>query len=255
MHLVNILNFSSYNLVMYFAIYSFLGWCTEVIYYFKTQRKFVNRGFLYGPFCPIYGFGLVCIIILLDGFKNNILILFILSTLLTSFLEYFTGLVLEKAFKSKWWDYTDDPFNLHGRICLLYSLMWGAASTAVIKILHPAVNKLILNIPSYIGNILFYVIVIYFIADFSFTLASLIKFKRLLYYIQSEIAKKFAEKPGTLLNSTKEKAAETAKVIESILVKLKMTFNHIRLMEAFPNMSSKSFDYIIKALKEKLKKN
>lgn len=254
MNLIKILNFDLYNLVLLFAIYSFLGWCTEVLYYFKTKHRFVNRGFLYGPFCPIYGFGLVCLIILLDNFKNNIFILFILSTFITSFIEYFTGLILEKIFKSKWWDYSDDPWNLHGRICLLYSLIWGAASVAVIKILHPAINNLVSNIPYSIGNLLFYTIILYFLVDFSFTISSLIKFKNFLYYIQVEFTNKFSEKPSVFLNTTKEKAAERAKVLESILSKFKITLNHIRLIQAFPNMSSKSFDYILKALKEKLKR-
>lgn len=254
MYLNRVLNFNLYNIVLLFAIYSFLGWCTEVLYYFKTQHKFVNRGFLYGPFCPIYGFGSISLIILLDNFKDNIFILFILSTFITSFLEYFTGLVLEKIFKSKWWDYTDDPWNLHGRICLLYSLMWGAGSVGVIKILHPAINELLSYIPQYIGNLLFYSSILYFSLDFIFTIASLIKFKKFLYYIQAELTTKFSEKSNTLANSTKEKAIEKAKVLESILSRFKFTLNHIRLLQAFPNVSSKSFDYILKALKEKLKR-
>ena len=147
MHLLKLLDFNLYDLIYFFAIYSFLGWCIEVLYYIKKEHKFVNRGFLYGPFCPIYGAGVVSIIVLLDNFQNNILYLFILAFFLTSFIEYFTGLILEKIFKSKWWDYTNDPFNINGRICLLYSLIWGIASVGVIKIIHPIIGIIIIKIP------------------------------------------------------------------------------------------------------------
>lgn len=256
MHLTTISNLNLYNLCIFFTIYSFLGWCTEVMYYFKVERKFVNRGFLYGPFCPIYGFGLIALILILDNFKeSNLFILFLIATFVTSFLEYFTGLFLEKTFKSKWWDYTEDPFNLHGRICLLYSLIWGVASVAVVKLFHPLITKLLLYIPDFLDDILFFTVVIYFAVDFTFTILSLIKFKNILLYIQEELMTKLPEKPGNLINSTKEKAAEAGKIIETILSKLKLTLNHIRLMEAFPNMSSKSFDYVLKILRDKFNKN
>lgn len=276
MHLLKLLDFNLYDLIYFFAIYSFLGWCTEVLYYIKKEHKFVNRGFLYGPFCPIYGAGIVSIIVLLDNFQNNILSLFILAFFLTSFIEYFTGLILEKVFKSKWWDYSDDPFNINGRICLLYSLIWGFASVGVIKIIHPIVEKIITYIPKSFGNILFYGIIIYFIIDCSLTIASLIQLKRILLNIQMEIDNTIT-KHSELLNTQKEKAIEnakakaieTAQVIENArykalenaksfenpLLKLKLNLNHTRLIKAFPNVSSKSFGTILKSLKEKLKKD
>lgn len=119
-----VLNFNFYNLIYFFVFYSFAGWCLEVLYYFKNERRFVNRGFLYGPFCPIYGFGVLFLVVFLDNYKHNIFALFFLACFFTTVLEYITGFVLEKAFKTKWWDYTDDPFNIHGRVCLLYSLLW-----------------------------------------------------------------------------------------------------------------------------------
>ena len=93
-----ILNFNFYNLIYFFAFYSFAGWCVEVLYYFKNEHKFVNRGFLHGPFCPIYGCGAVSLVVFLDNYKNNIFILFFLAVLLTSVLEYFTGLYIRKNF-------------------------------------------------------------------------------------------------------------------------------------------------------------
>lgn len=275
MHLLKILNFNLFDLIYFFAIYSFLGWCTEVIYYIKKEHKFVNRGFLYGPFCPIYGSGIISIIVLLDNLKNNIFMLFISAFFLTSFIEYFTGLVLEKIFKSKWWDYSNDSFNIHGRICLLYSLIWGLASVGVIKVIHPIIERVIINIPKSFGNILFYGIIIYFITDFSFTIASLVELKHILLTIQTEIdsaitkhsellttqkekaienAKAKAVETAQVIENVKIKALENAKLFDNPIFKLKLNLNHTRLIRAFPNVSSKSFGSILKSLKERLKK-
>ena len=108
-----------------FFVYAFLGWCTEVGYAALRTGRFVNRGFLNGPVCPIYGFGMVIVLFTLEPLAENILLLFLGSVVLTSALEWITGLVLEKLFHQRWWDYSDEPFNVGGYICLRFSLMWG----------------------------------------------------------------------------------------------------------------------------------
>lgn len=244
------LNFNLYNLIYFFAFYSFAGWCVEVLYYFKNEHKFVNRGFLHGPFCPIYGCGVVSLVIFLDNYKNNIVILFLLACFLTSVLEYFTGFILEKTFKTKWWDYTDDPFNIHGRVCLLYSLLWGASEVVIIKIIHPILNNIVINIPQISGDIFLSIIVIYFIIDFCFTIASLMQFEKTFYTFQFVPVNFLLEKPSILLNSTREKAIYTIRSFESLLGKFKFNFNnkHSRY-----NISSKPLNYILKTLKDKFK--
>ncbi len=244
------LNFNYYNLIYFFAFYSFAGWCVEVLYYFKNEHKFVNRGFLYGPFCPIYGFGAVSLVVFLDAYKNNIFILFFLAVIFTSVLEYFTGFILEKSFKTKWWDYTDDPFNIHGRVCLLYSLMWGVGEVIIIRIIHPIVNNVVMNIPSLLGDILLSIIVIYFIFDFCFTLASLMQFDKMVYTFQFVPVNFLLEKPSVLLNSTREKAIYTIRTFESLLGKFKFNLNNKNLKYT---LSNKSLTHIFKTLKNKLK--
>ena len=113
-----------YELVWIFIIYAFIGWCTEVSYAALDRGIFVNRGFLNGPYCPIYGCGVVIVVAALTPLKDNLLILFAGSFLLTSILEYITGFILEKVFHNKWWDYSNKPFNLHGYICLKFSIYW-----------------------------------------------------------------------------------------------------------------------------------
>lgn len=247
-----ILNFNFYNLIYFFAFYSFAGWCIEVLYYFKNEHRFVNRGFLYGPFCPIYGFGAVFLVIFLDSYKNNIFILFFLAVLLTSILEYYTGFILEKAFKTKWWDYTDDPFNIHGRICLLYSLVWGAGEVVVIRIIHPILNDIVMNIPHILGDIVVSTIAIYFIIDFSFTIISLIEFEKMFYEFQFVPANFLFDKPSILLNSTRDKAIDKIKTFESLLGKFKSSLNNKYLKR---NLSYKPLNNIFRTLKDKFKKD
>ena len=101
-----------YHFVWLFFIYAFLGWCTEVSYAALVTGKFVNRGFLNGPVCPVYGFGAVIILAALTPLADNLLLLFLGSMALASALEWLTGFALEKLFHQRWWDYSDQPFNL-----------------------------------------------------------------------------------------------------------------------------------------------
>lgn len=168
----------SLNQIIYlFTVYSFLGWVIEVIYALAKTKKFVNRGFLFGPFCPIYGFGLLSLIILLQPFTKNIFLFFIGATLITSIIEFFTGFILEKIFKTHWWNYSKEKFNLHGYICLKFSIYWGIFGTFLFYFIHPHIQNLI-NL-SLFNNFrwLPILIVIYFFIDFSLTLKSLIKIK------------------------------------------------------------------------------
>ena len=184
MSLNQFVNTNFYEIIFYIIIYSFLGWCCEVLYAFKNQKKFVNRGFLHGPLCPIYGACIVSLVLLLDSFNENIFILFLISFISTSIIEYSTGLLLEKVFKKKYWDYSMDPLNLHGRICFHFSLMWGGVSLAVVKIIHPIVSYLVSSIPTTIGLIFIYIIVCSLIIDFITTLRNLIDFKKLVHPFQ-----------------------------------------------------------------------
>ncbi len=120
-----------------FVFYSFVGWLSEVVYCSILERRFVNRGFLNGPLCPVYGFGALLVIYLLGPFAGNIPLLFVMAVIVTSVLEYATGLFLETAFGTTWWDYSHYRFNLHGRVCLLNSLLFGAMGVVGVRFLHP----------------------------------------------------------------------------------------------------------------------
>ena len=135
-----------YYLFQCFFIYAFLGWCTEVAFAAFKERRFVNRGFLNGPICPVYGFGVVAVIHFLTPLRSNLLLLYLGSAILVTAIEWLTGFILEKVFHNKWWDYSNRFLNINGRICLLYSVFWGVLTLFLIKIINPKIDILIAKI-------------------------------------------------------------------------------------------------------------
>ena len=128
-----------YRLIIYFSFYSFVGWLYESTLYTITHKKLINRGFLNGPCCPIYGFGAVIDWLCLGRLSNPVAIFFAGMALCCS-LEYFTSWFLEKVFHARWWDYSQRKFNIKGRICLLGAFVFGTMSVIVVKIVHPFVS-------------------------------------------------------------------------------------------------------------------
>ncbi len=128
-------------IVFYFLIYSFLGWVAEVAYAAFTTGKLVNRGFLNGPICPIYGFGMLALLALMDYVGQNVLLQFLVGMAVTTGIELAGGWALYKIFHTRWWDYSMFRFNLGGYICLRFSLLWGVASLGMVRIVHPLVAR------------------------------------------------------------------------------------------------------------------
>ena len=135
---------TNYILLM---IYSFLGWLCESLLVTAMQRKAVNSGFLNGPICPIYGFGAMFVILLLQPVQSHPILVFILGVVLTSALEYFTSWIMEVLFHTRWWDYSQFFLNLNGRICLLFSMMFGIMSIFVLYVLNPQIQGILMLIP------------------------------------------------------------------------------------------------------------
>ena len=143
--------------ILLFFFYSAAGWCLETTYCSIGEKRFINRGFLTGPLCPIYGTAaLVLIILIYNPFKDNMLVVFLLGIVLSDIVEFFTSLIMEKLFAARWWDYTYELFNLSGRICLKHSLYWGVISIAFVKVIHPAVDDLYSKIN---GDYLIYILI------------------------------------------------------------------------------------------------
>ena len=132
-----------YALCWYFFLYAFLGWCAEVAFAACKTGRLVNRGFLNGPVCPIYGFGMLAAVTALGPVRGSLPALFFGGGLLATALELVGGWALMTLFHARWWDYSDKPFNLGGYICLRFSLLWGLGVTAVMRLVHPAVELLV----------------------------------------------------------------------------------------------------------------
>ena len=128
---------------IYFIIYSFIGWLMEVICKFFQYKRYINRGFLIGPICPIYGYGVLLIILLIGRDTSDILSVFLKSILVCSILEYFTSYFMEKLFHARWWDYSSKKFNINGRICLETMLPFGILGTTVVYLIHPLIKNFV----------------------------------------------------------------------------------------------------------------
>lgn len=203
-----------FDLLHYFIIYAFIGWCVEVIFAAVTTGKFVNRGFLAGPVCPIYGFGMVIVVALLTPVSDNIIILYVASVILTSALEFVTGFVLEKIFNEKWWDYSDMPFNIKGYICLKFSLMWGVACVFIMKIVHPVIEGGVDILPHILSVILLSVGYLLIISDFSLTVATLMKIRK-TSKLSSEIEEKLRSFSDHLGQSLSDGVTKTMEFTET----------------------------------------
>ncbi|WP_298836200.1 putative ABC transporter permease [Clostridium sp.] len=171
------------NILWYFLIYAFIGWCIEVIYAAVKTGKFVNRGFLNGPYCPIYGVGVIIVIYLLDPVKNNVFYMFLGSIFIASTIELIGGFALEKIFHQKWWNYDDMPFNICGYICPMFSLVWGLACLIVVDRIHPVIFSLVNWIPQMVSKVLLIIFAFLFIIDLIATVKSILKLNKRLEII------------------------------------------------------------------------
>ena len=167
--------YSFYELLWIFFIYAFLGWCSEVVFAAVKTGEFVNRGFLIGPVCPIYGFGVAFVLLALQPFGDSLLILFVASVIITSALELLVGWLAEKLLHQRLWDYSQMPFNFKGYICLAFSLLWGLACILVVRVIHPLIMTLIGWIPHTLGIVLLCILGALFVTDITLTLFNALK--------------------------------------------------------------------------------
>lgn len=160
------------DLVLFFSVYSFLGWVLETVSCSICAKKFINRGFLNGFFCPIYGFGAVIIIKTLEcssyifkSYNDSLIAGIVLSTILVTALEYVTGFILDKFFDCRYWDYNNVPLNFNGYICIPYALLWGLLALALIEGIHPVISRMVLFVPTSLKIYMVVLLIIYFFAD------------------------------------------------------------------------------------------
>lgn len=213
--------FSFYHTALLFFIYSFLGWCVEVAFVAVTVGKVENRGFLNGPVCPIYGCGMLGVLMALTPISDRWFLLFLGGMVICSAVELFGGWVLDKIFHMRWWDYTDKPFNVGGYICLGFSIMWGIAVVFAVRMVHPVIMAGISKIPNLAGWIAIGVFVAIFIVDMIVTLKNLIGIKKNLGQLDKlaeelhNIGDQLKEVVGNSAITMAEKAGESMERLEA----------------------------------------
>ena len=259
------MNLNIESLWMYFLIYSIAGWILESIYRSFCEKRIVNSGFLNGPLCPIYGVGAVIMLLFLQYFKNNIILLFIISFLVFSAWEYLVGVFLEKTFKTKYWDYSDQKFNFKGRICLFNSVCWGVLGVIFIHFIHPLVVELLQSVNPIALRIIFITISVIFIID---AVISIIKIKGIRAALDKieELNEQIKEKLDEMKNINKKnninKSSEIKHELQKSLEQLKRRKNRIfrnlykrvyRLKNAFPTIETKEITEILNKKLEVIK--
>ncbi len=185
--------------MLFFYVYCLIGWCIESTFVSVRKRKFVNRGFMRGPFLPLYGSGAVMILFVTIPFRDNVIAMFFAGALAASILEYATGTVMEAIFKVRYWDYSKNKFNLNGHICLSTSIAWGALTLVLVDLIHTPIERLILAIPEMIQNILVTVLTIGVTADFALSFKAALDLKDIL--VKMEKAKEELERMQSRLDA------------------------------------------------------
>lgn len=235
-----------------FFLYSAVGWLCESVYCSVPARRFINRGFLSGPLCPIYGVGALLTVFLLEPIAWSLPLLFIGGALVTSALEYVTGWLLETIFHAKWWDYSHKKWNLHGRVCLHNSILFGLMCVALMRALHPALLRLVQRIPQGVLTPLCAVLCTAFAVDLVFSVRGALQLRGKLEALQ-EILDELRERTETALEEQKtavrsavdtlgqraqqgrEEAAGRLRERQARLEE-SLRFAHRRLLAAFPTM-------------------
>lgn len=216
-----------YYFVLYFFIYGFVGWCTEVAYATVKQKKFVNRGFLNGPICPVYGVGIGLVVMLLEPMNGTIVSLYVVSTALVTTIEGVTGYLMDKLFHHKWWDYSNQPLNIGGYVCLLFSLAWGVACVLIVRVIHPFVYQMVVMIPVTVGIVFAAVFGVGLLADLYVTTAEILKLNKKLETMEKISAelRELSDMIGVNIHEsvmeTMEFSEETKKQLDSAVSELR----------------------------------
>ena len=176
----------------FFFFYCFFGWCFESAYVSLCKRKFVNRGFIRGPFLPLYGSGAVMMLLVSAPVKDSLVLVFLAGCVGATALEYVTGVVMEALFKVRYWDYSNQRFQFQGQICLSSTLCWGALTVFLSRYLHPAVERLAFLIPPALMAGLVTVVLVWFSVDFAFSFQAAMDLRDIL--VRAEQAKKELER-------------------------------------------------------------
>lgn len=262
------------DILLFFAAYAIMGWIAEVIFAALKSGKFVNRGFLNGPLCPIYGFGVTLVILMLEPVQDSIVLLFLGSFALTTVIEFITGFILEKVFHDHWWDYSKEPLNIKGYVCLRFSIMWGLACVMVIRVLHPPVQNIVEAMPMWLTWSIICLFYIYLFVDLAVTVTDIALFNKGMRAMArqlrdisdfagvhiSDTAIEIGEKGEDIINRIEEKKIKTKTGIEARRDAYEAFFSmpavkrKQRQFKAFPNLKASLKERMLRETGEEYKK-
>ncbi|MGM9882155.1 MAG: putative ABC transporter permease [Bacilli bacterium] len=184
-----------------FLIYSSLGWLIEVIAVGFKEKKFINRGFLIGPYCPIYGIASIIMIFYLDHYKDNILTVFLLAVVVCTFVEYIVSYIMEKLFNARWWDYSKKKFNINGRVCLTNAFAFGVLGVLLVYVVNPLLTSLLLNVNSTLLSVISLILLVLFITDFMISMKISYKLKNTVNNLRKDSTEDFNKKVREVIES------------------------------------------------------
>ena len=249
-----------HKIIFYFIIYSFLGWCLESIYKTIIFKKATNSGFLYGPFCPMYGLGAI-LMISISSISNNIFVIFILGFIVFTIWEYIVAVILEKAFKTRYWDYSNSKFNIQGRICLKNSLYWGILGVLLVFVVQPQIENFTNLIPIEILKYINIILCLAILIDAIITIYRIMLINKKIsqiFEIGENIKNKLSELKDIENKENIQNIINDLKTKQNIL-KIKIYKRILRLKKAFPDIYSENISKFmkqkieLKELKEKIK--
>jgi len=236
MTVVPVYNLPFHIVFLIFIIFSMVGWISEVLYVgIFFEHKFVNRGFLHGPICPIYGFGGLAILLLPQSLYSTWVLLFCASMLFGTIVEYLSSWILEKLFHTRWWDYSRYKFNIHGRVCLLNSLLFGVLGVVIIHFVQPLVMKYLSLFPDFVLKLSADIIAIALTVDLLITVRRLVDFS-----VTMEKVRVLREKYGAYFLQKIEQVQPKLRNVESF-------------MHRFPTLKSINYKEEFELLKKRIK--
>lgn len=210
--------------IILFFIYSIAGWIAEMIFGIMVNKRAVNRGFLIGPYCPIYGAGVISITFALAPFMDHKVIIFIMSMLICGLLEYLTSYFLEKIFHARWWDYSKQKFNINGRVCLEMLVPFGIAGYVIMYFVNPWLINLISIMPAVVEIVIAIALTAILTIDAIISMRIIFNLKKIANL--KEVSKNIKDNTEDI----------SMRVIKIILDKRRL---HMRIMKAFPNIGKK----------------
>lgn len=264
-----------YRYILFFAVYGFIGWIIESSFCSIIFKKLVNRGFLNGPLIPVYAFGALALVFVSQRLPKmelipSILTVFLIGVIVTSLVEYFTGWLLEFLFQSKWWDYSDNRFNIKGRVCLKNSLSFGVMAVALIYVIHPAITGMVALMPPALRMWLSIILIIVVMADLTVTVFTILNLNKRLKSIQSgmqAIKEKLDSLQFDMTSGIRERIVgfyESHDMENQLYKPIDFINEHIRQMEhdnkvlqkrilnAFPSLRSLKYPEYLNTIKEQI---